>query len=145
MELERLLSIRGMTDAELARQLDCQRSTVLHWKRGSHFPRADMLLKICRVLECSADELLGQEKTVGISLAKHNALYKAVTQQGHYDWAMWHQMATKVRRAAKGKMTPAEILFRNIGEALYKIQLVAKAPGAAIDAMREEYEQMSMF
>lgn len=51
---------RGMTQNELARLLGVDRSNVAKWETGVHKPRADMLLNLSRVFQCSLDELLGR-------------------------------------------------------------------------------------
>lgn len=49
---------RGMTQDELARLLDVDRSNIAKWETGVHKPRADMLLNLSKVFQCSLDELL---------------------------------------------------------------------------------------
>jgi transcriptional regulator with XRE-family HTH domain len=144
MELARIMALRGVTDANLANALKCQRSTVLHWRTGNHYPRADMLKKICLYLECSSDELLGMEKSVGVPKARYNDLYKAITQRGAYDSTMIHHIATHISKLKGGKITVIEKAVRDIAEALYKIEMVARAPGLLVDVL-SEFEQMTFF
>lgn len=51
------------TQGELAKQLGVSQSTVAMWESGQSKPRADMLIKLSRILNCTTDELLGIEKT----------------------------------------------------------------------------------
>lgn len=60
---ERLRStrvVRGLTQEELAKQMGWgERSNVSRLESGKHIPRADTLALLCRVLDVSADYLLG--------------------------------------------------------------------------------------
>ena len=49
---------RGLTQKELAKLLSVNRTTVTLWELGTNKPRADMLVKIAKVLRCSIDGLL---------------------------------------------------------------------------------------
>lgn len=53
----------GITQEQLAGQLGIDRSTVAKWETGQSKPRTDALIKLCEILSCTADELLGIEKT----------------------------------------------------------------------------------
>ena len=50
---------KEMRSNRLALELDCNDTTVSHMRMGKHTPSMDMLLRICKTLECSADYLLG--------------------------------------------------------------------------------------
>lgn len=47
----------NMTQIEMAECLGVRQSTVAMWESGKNMPRADMLLKIARLLGCSIDDL----------------------------------------------------------------------------------------
>lgn len=47
-----------LTQEELAKSLGVERTTVTKWEIGESKPRADMLVKLSRVLGCSVDVLL---------------------------------------------------------------------------------------
>ncbi len=49
------------TQEEVADRLGIDRSTVAKWKTGTASPRADKLLQLARILNCTADELLLEE------------------------------------------------------------------------------------
>ncbi len=49
---------RDMSQEELARLVGVDRSNVAKWEAGVHRPRADMLILLAKVLQCSVDELL---------------------------------------------------------------------------------------
>ena len=54
---------RDMSQEDLARQIGVDRSNIAKWETGVHKPRADMLLLLSKVLQCSVDDLLrGWEK-----------------------------------------------------------------------------------
>lgn len=45
---------------ELANLLSIDRSTVAKWETGKALPRADKLMDLARILNCSIDELLNE-------------------------------------------------------------------------------------
>lgn len=47
-----------LTQEELAKKLGVERSTVTKWELGESKPRADMLVKLSKILGCSVDILL---------------------------------------------------------------------------------------
>ena len=48
-----------ITSAELARRIDARSSVVWSWENSRVMPTGKLLIKVCRVLGCSADYLLG--------------------------------------------------------------------------------------
>ena len=50
-----------LTQEELARKLNLDRSTVAKWETGKALPRADILVKLSKLLNCSIDELIAGE------------------------------------------------------------------------------------
>ena len=48
----------GMTQAELARQLNIDQSTVCLWETRKTMPRAGLLPKLAKIFNCTIDELL---------------------------------------------------------------------------------------
>lgn len=57
-ELRRLREKRGLTQEKLANILGVNRTAVTLWETGINKPRADMLIKLSKILQCSADDLL---------------------------------------------------------------------------------------
>ena len=60
---ERLAAImaeRGITQAELARQMGMHRVTAHNWYWGMTEPSIEKLIRIRRILRCEWDELLGR-------------------------------------------------------------------------------------
>ncbi len=49
---------KGILQDELAKEMGIDRSTVAKWETGAAMPRADKLLKLAEIFECSVDELL---------------------------------------------------------------------------------------
>lgn len=43
---------------DIARALDIDRSTVAKWETGRSLPRAELLVRLAKVLGCSIDELM---------------------------------------------------------------------------------------
>jgi len=55
--LERM-SARGLSQADVGRQLNVTRQTVSQWLHGERFPRPDKLLRLGRLLELTRDQLV---------------------------------------------------------------------------------------
>ena len=51
----------GFTQIDLANKLEIDRSTVAKWETGESFPRAEKLIQLAEVLNCTIDELLREE------------------------------------------------------------------------------------
>lgn len=51
---------RGWTQADLAERLETSPMMVSHWELGRRTPGAGSLVRLCDVLDCSADWLLGR-------------------------------------------------------------------------------------
>ena len=51
----------GFTQQQLADRLGCSRIVVAQWERNYCNPRAELLPKIARILNCTVDELLQPE------------------------------------------------------------------------------------
>ena len=52
---------KGLTQVELAQKVGVTQGNLSAWEPGRWEPEMDALKKLCEVLECSADFLLGQE------------------------------------------------------------------------------------
>ena len=59
-ELKRIRQERGLTQAELARQMSVTQSLIAMWERGAAFPSAGKLPILADLLHCSIDELYGR-------------------------------------------------------------------------------------
>ena len=57
--IARARALRGLTQMELGASIGVSDQTVSNWEVGLRTPRADMLLRLCWALGCSADWLLG--------------------------------------------------------------------------------------
>lgn len=51
----------GATQKDIARKIKVAQSTVAMWETGKAKPRADMLIKLAEILNCTVDELLKEE------------------------------------------------------------------------------------
>lgn len=49
---------RRLSQEKLAEMVGVDRSNVAKWEAGVHKPRADMLILLAKVLQCSVDDLL---------------------------------------------------------------------------------------
>lgn len=50
---------KGWNMRKLADRLDLDHQTVLYWNQGRTYPRLPTLVKLCRLLECTLEDLLG--------------------------------------------------------------------------------------
>lgn len=58
MKIKDLRVARNLTQEELAKLAKVKRSTVAMWETGKSKPRADVLLKLSKILQCSIDDLV---------------------------------------------------------------------------------------
>lgn len=128
LKLYDIMKSRKMTDDAVASRLGCAASTVVHWRLGVYEPRASNLVKLCEMLDCSADDMLAIQRKRDIRLPRSQSinLLKAVTMAGQYTSERYHQMATAAKQARGGKVTEFERLLRGIAEALYCIEIAQK-------------------
>lgn len=61
MKIQTLREKAGLSQAEVARRLGLDFSTVSHWERGTAIPRADKLPVLADLFGCSIDELYGRD------------------------------------------------------------------------------------
>lgn len=61
MKIKELRVNKKMTQEELAKEMNVDRSTVAMWETGKALPRTDKLPKLAEVLGCTIDELYGKE------------------------------------------------------------------------------------
>ena len=52
----------GITQEELAAVIEVDRSTIAKWETGKALPRAELLPKLARALNCSIDNLLSDKE-----------------------------------------------------------------------------------
>lgn len=57
--LSNLRKKRGLTQYEFAQELEISRNLVVHYERACENPTADFVIKAAKILDSSADELLG--------------------------------------------------------------------------------------
>lgn len=54
--------LHGLTQKDLAIEIDCATSTLSNWEKGIISPNAESLLKLCEVFDCTPNQLLGIDK-----------------------------------------------------------------------------------
>ena len=59
IRLKALRAQKDLTQNQLAQKLDITRSSVSYYEKGAIYPSVDILVKICRFFNVSADFLLG--------------------------------------------------------------------------------------
>jgi transcriptional regulator with XRE-family HTH domain len=52
---------KGWNMRKLADKLHIEHQTVMYWNQGRAYPRLPMLVKLCRLLGCTFEELLVEE------------------------------------------------------------------------------------
>ena len=60
--LERMMIQRRLTERQLAKMVDVYPSSISQWLKGIREPQAYSIVKLCKALDCSADELLGIQR-----------------------------------------------------------------------------------
>lgn len=60
MNLKRLRLNAGLTQEQLATKCDVQRTTITMIELGENSPSYDLLIKLSKVLNCTTDELAGE-------------------------------------------------------------------------------------
>jgi len=58
--LRTLREAAGLSQRELARQIDQDQSNIRYWEQSGNFPRSDVLIPMAQALGVSVEELLGQ-------------------------------------------------------------------------------------
>lgn len=58
MNIKAIRESKNMTQAEVAKILKVSRTTVTMWETGESMPRAEKLIQLAEVLNCTIDELL---------------------------------------------------------------------------------------
>lgn len=48
----------NLTQEDVAHEIQLDRSTVAKWETGKAYPRAETLLRLAKIFECSVDDLL---------------------------------------------------------------------------------------
>ena len=61
--LQHLRATRGMTQEQLAMMVGVSRQSVTKWEAERAYPEMDKLLKICRIFDCTLDELVQGDLT----------------------------------------------------------------------------------
>lgn len=61
MKIKELRVDKGLTQEELAKEMNVTRSTVSMWETGAAFPPGNKLPKLAEVLGCSIDDLYKKE------------------------------------------------------------------------------------
>lgn len=77
MDIKRFKKLRkknGYTQKSLGEALDVSPSTVAMWERGDRDPDTSTLARICDLLRCSADYLLGRTKYENTVMLEDNEL-----------------------------------------------------------------------
>ena len=58
MNVKAIRESKKMTQAEVAKNLNVSRTTVTMWETGESRPRAEKLIQLAKLFNCTVDELL---------------------------------------------------------------------------------------
>ncbi len=61
MRLKEIRRARGMTAAEVAREIGVTQAAVANWENGRRSMNIDTMIRLAEVLECTPNDLLGFE------------------------------------------------------------------------------------
>ena len=61
MNIKNIREQAGLTQVEVAKALNVSQSAVAAWETGRTLPRADKLIDIAKLLNCTIEELLKKE------------------------------------------------------------------------------------
>lgn len=61
MKIKELRTERELTQEDVSRAMEVDRSTVAKWETGAAFPPGNKIPKLAEVLGCTIDELYGKE------------------------------------------------------------------------------------
>ena len=60
--IEQQIKYTGKTAAEIAREMGVNKSVLYNYIRGNSVPGGEMLVKLCKALDCSYEDILGEIK-----------------------------------------------------------------------------------
>ncbi len=76
MKIKEFRLKKNMTQAELAKRLGAERSTVSMWEKGSNKPDRDMIKKLSEIFGVSVDDIICED-TEGAIHQKHSCILNA--------------------------------------------------------------------
>ena len=62
MNIKEKRTLSGLTQKDLAEKLEVDRSTVAKWENGESMPRAEKLIQLAKLFDCTVDELLEERE-----------------------------------------------------------------------------------
>ncbi len=83
-KLKELRTEKGITQAELALNLQCSQSMIVRWEKGECEPTANAIIKIATYFDVSTDYLLGREDDFGnVTISSGNVSGNGNTVNSH--------------------------------------------------------------
>ena len=70
--IEALRRIRGLTQDDLANELQTSRGRVSYWETGAGAPNAEMIVKLCRAMGVTEEQLLAGSKAPRTDFAQQS-------------------------------------------------------------------------
>lgn len=82
--LKEVLKTNNVNQSELARKLNIERQGITNYKNGTSIPSLDTFKNMCKLLDVSADYLLGLEDYAGNKIATKNYIHN-INNSGKLD------------------------------------------------------------
>jgi len=91
---------RGLSQRELGDRLNKSSAVICNWEKGTNSPDLDSVEKLCHVLECTPNELLGWEENEDVQnfLKKKEYLVQEVEKLTKAREALDNQIANLVKQ-----------------------------------------------
>lgn len=129
-----LRMINNMTQEQLAMLLGVSRQSVAKWEAGNSYPEMDNLLSLCRIFNCSLDEIVQGDLT-GREADEKITMASSVNQEDVFGYD--EQMRSFASRVSNGVMTIIIGLaflasFGSMGETFMPIGILAFCVGVVV-------------
>lgn len=74
---------RGWNMRQVAEELKIEHQTVLYWNQGRAYPRLPTLVRLCRALHCTFEELLSDNQLLTDDEPEPSINYEPLRKKGH--------------------------------------------------------------
>ena len=65
-KLAKLRKEKGLSQEDLANELNVSRQAVSKWESNNAYPETEKIISICKIFNCSMDELIGIKESKGV-------------------------------------------------------------------------------
>ncbi len=81
MNLKELRESKSLTQEDIAKELEVGRTTVAMWESGASAPRAALLPKIAKLLDCKIDDLFKDDSGETAKVTRDKGQVNAITDK----------------------------------------------------------------